>query len=196
MRAAAILMATLLAWATLATAQEGPKSPSPQPTPTTPAGPTTTTGRVGVLVSGGAYVGEVAPDFELDGSKGQSVRLSRLRGDWVVLVFTDRRMQLTDLATVAADLKLLGGVFLGVCAEKARTIEKAQEKNPLPFTVLADPTHEVSAMYGVYDRVHSATSPGCFVLDRRGVVRLSVLGQVVPPEQVLELAKIPIGATQ
>jgi mycoredoxin-dependent peroxiredoxin len=195
MRAIIILMAATLTWVTLAVAQqEDPKRTVPSPNPASPGIPSPYPNTVNV--AGDAFVGELAPDFELDGSKGAPVRLSRLRGDWVVMVFAARRAQFQDLALKAAELRLLGGVYLGVCDEKARSIEKAQADMPLPFLVVADPTGEVSAMYGLYDRVRTTTMPGFFVIDRRGVVRLSVLGQQVPADDMLDLARIPMGVVQ
>jgi peroxiredoxin len=194
MRTAAFCMAAALVWVSLAAAQEGPKNPTPLPPPSAnPAGPAPgSPSRSGVNVSGAAYLGEAAPDFELDSSTGRPVRLSKLRGDWLVLVFAERRDHLLDLGAKAAELRALGGVFLGVCDEKSGTLERAQANRPLPFTVAADPTGEVSAMYGLYDRVHTTTLPGFFVLDRRGVVRLAVIGQQVPADDLLELAKVSI----
>ncbi len=198
MRSAAILMVAMLMCATLAAAQEGPKRPppTPQPAPTPETGQPESPGRASINVAGDAFIGELAPDFELDGSQGQPVQLSKQRGDWVVMVFAERRTDLMQLASVVADLRLLGGKFVGICDEKARTLEHAQERDPLPFQVLADPTGEVSAMYGCYDHVHSTTTPGFFVLDRRGTVRLTVLGQPVPAAEIVSLTKIPMGATQ
>src|SRR5438128_1679360 len=39
-------------------------------------------------------VGERAPDFELDQIDGTPLRLSKLRGDWVMLFFVERRESL------------------------------------------------------------------------------------------------------
>jgi len=148
-----------------------------------------------VNVAGDAFVGESAPDFELDASHGRPQRLSKLRGDWVVLVFAERRAGFAGLETLYGALRRDGAKVLGVCDEKAHTLVRAQERDPLPFTIAADPTGEVSAMYGLYDRIHTTTTPGFFVIDRRGTVRLSVLGESVPPEQMLELARIPMGSS-
>jgi peroxiredoxin len=194
MRTAAFCMAAALFWATLAAAQVGPKTPDPLP----PTGPQTTDpaapspSRTGVNVAGAAALGETAPDFELDGASGHPVKLSKLRGDWVVLVFAERRDHLLDLGAKAADLRALGAVILGVCDEKSGTLSREQQRRPLPFLVAADPTGEVSAMYGLYDRIHTTTEPGFLVLDRRGVVRLAVVGQQLPADDVFELARMSI----
>ncbi len=197
MRAIAILMATTLAWATLAAAQEGPKT-TPQPPATSTAGTATPANpsRSGNTIGGAVFVDEMAPDFELDGSLGRLVQPSKLRGDWVVMVFSERREGLQELASIFGPLRRLGAVIVGVCDENARTLQKAHEREPWPFVVAADPSGEVSAMYGVYDRLHSTTGSGFFVIDRRGVVRLAVIGPPVPPDEILSLAKIPMGAAQ
>lgn len=197
MRVLPLLVAAALLWPTLAVAQEGPKTAAPQRPPSAAPGTTTeaSPSRSGVNVAGDAFVGESAPDFELDGSAGRPVRLSKQRGDWVVLVFAERRDTLLDLAAIYGSLRRLGAQILGVCDEKAHTLVKGQARDPLPFAILADPTGEVSAMYGLYDRVHTTTLPGFFVIDRHGVVRLSVLGQSLPPEQILELARVPMGSS-
>ena len=54
------------------------------------------------------YVGEPAPDFELDGSQGRPVRLAHLKGYWILLVFADRRADLTPLKEIEPDLRRLG----------------------------------------------------------------------------------------
>lgn len=193
----ALLVAAVLSGSTLAVAQEGPKTGAPTPPPSASPGTAHEAGpaRSGINISGDAFVGEAAPDFELDSSMGHPLRLSRLRGDWVVLVFAERREQLLDLATLYGAMRRLGAQLIGVCDEKAHTLVRGNEREPMPIHLLADPTGEVSSVYGVYDRIHSTTQPGVFVIDRRGVVRLSVLGHDLPPEQILELARVPMGAS-
>ena len=68
-------------------AQENPKSPPPV-TPDRPAATRNPHGQLGAI--GKVFIGDLAPDFELDGSHGVPVKLSRLRGDWLLLVFADR----------------------------------------------------------------------------------------------------------
>ena len=173
---------------TLAQETRTPQRPAPTPTPQT-AEPSPHTG---ATVTGQVFVGERAPDFELDGSKGQPVKLSRLRGDWVLLVFADRKEDLAPLRESWADLRPLGIQPVGVCNEKARTLEIYNARNPLPFPLLADVTGEISAMYGLYDHAHSSTRPGFLVLDREGVVRMAVLGQQLPVGDITRLAQYAI----
>jgi peroxiredoxin len=110
----------------------------------------------------------------------------------VLLVFADRKEDLAPLRESVNDLRPLGIQLLGVCNEKARTLEIYNARNPVPFPLLADVTGEISAMYGLYDHAHSSTRPGFLVLDRDGVVRMAVLGQQLPVGDITRLAQYAI----
>ena len=138
------------------------------------------------------YVGEGAPDFELDGSRGRPVQLSSLRGTWIVLAFADRRQSLAGLRAIHPELGALGAQLVGVCHEKPGTLVSSSRRDSLPFLMLADVTGEISAMYGLYDLDRSATVPGFLVLDRQGVVRMAVLGKQLPSTDISRLARLAI----
>jgi len=146
----------------------------------------------GAIIAGQVFVGERAPDFVLDASSGVPVKLSSLRGDWVLMVFADRKEDLAPLRQSTGDLRPLGMRLVGICNEKARTLETYNARNPLPFPMLADVTGEISAMYGLYDHARSSTRPGFLVLDRDGVVRMAVLGQQLPVGDITRLAQYAI----
>ncbi|HEY3217270.1 MAG TPA: peroxiredoxin family protein [Candidatus Eisenbacteria bacterium] len=141
---------------------------------------------------GHVYVGERAPDFELTSSRGRSVVLSKLRGDWVLLNFAEDRRRFSELRSIRDSLAELGVVMLGVCRDQPQALRTYAQRDSIPFELLADPTGEISALYGLFDFVHTATVPGFIVLDRRGVVRLGLLGQSLPPDQVAELVRFTI----
>jgi peroxiredoxin Q/BCP len=141
---------------------------------------------------GQVFVGETAPNFELDGSQGNPVKLSKLRGTWIVLAFADRRQQLGNLRDNIPELRQLGAQFVGVCHEKSQTLVSFVQRDSIPFLMLADVTGEVSAVYGLYNHELSETRPGFFVLDRKGAVRMAVLGQLLPGTDIARLARIAI----
>jgi len=172
----------------VALAQPDNKTPTtvmPDPTPTSSgAAP------VGQLrVGGSVLVGEPAPDFDLWGSRNRELRLSRTRGDWVLLAFADRRESLGELTAVRSELKGSGVTILGVCHDKPQTVRTYTEKNKIPFEILSDVTGEVSSIYGLYDGGGRRILPGFVVLDRQGIVRMALLGTRLPPDQVVEIVR-------
>jgi peroxiredoxin len=145
-------------------------------------------------VEGRVLVGDVAPDFDLTSSRDRVIRLSKQRGDWVLLVFAPDRDDFAAYSTVNSDLAAIGVRLLGVCRENPQTLRTVAEKNGIPFEMLADATGEISSMYGLYDGARRCCIPGFLVLDRRGVVKLAVSGQQVPVNQVLSLTALTVAA--
>ena len=100
--------------------------------------------------------GQPAPDFELESDGGERVRLSSLRGKPVVLYFYPKddtpgcTQQACDIRDSWAEFEERGAVVLGVSPDTVESHEKFRTKYDLPFTLLADPDHEVSELYGVW----------------------------------------------
>lgn len=168
-----------------------PKAPPPSQPPHEP-GPQPHNPPAQGHILGQIYLGERAPDFELDGSRGAPVMLSRLRGDWVLLTFADRRDSLIRLRDVERELNELGVRIVGICREKAYNLENAARRDSASFLMLADVTGEVSAAFGLYDSLHGLVEPGFVLLDRTGVVRSAFFGQTLPPIEVARLARFAI----
>ena len=170
-------------------AQESPKAPPPM------AGnerePSARNPHAQLGMSGRVYIGDLAPDFELDGSRGARVRLSRMRGDWLLLVFSERRDQFVNLRAIQKDMDALGVRVVGVCHEKARTLDNYVDRDSVPL-MLADVTGEVSTMYGLYDSLRRQTVPGFMVLDREGIVRIAFSGQLLPPDEIARLTHFAV----
>jgi len=100
--------------------------------------------------------GKPAPDFELRSDTGETVKLSDFHGRPVVLYFypkddtpgcTTEACEFRDAYDVFRDR---GAEVLGVSPDDVRSHEKFKKKYELPFTLLADPTHEVAEQYGVW----------------------------------------------
>ena len=189
MRPAVLLFAVCLALPSQVMAQKDQK-PSTPPTTTAPSegGPAPTR----VRIRGELVIGDRAPDFELDASNGKPLRLASLRGDWVLLVFDSRKEDVARLQPVNTELKSIGVKVVGVCDEKAYHLESFARRESFPYPLLADPTGEISAIYGLFDGERSTTGPGFLLLDRDGVVRMAILGQRFPPDDVLHLIRFAI----
>jgi thioredoxin-dependent peroxiredoxin len=141
-----------------------------------------------------------APDFELATDVGERVRLSDLRGRPVVLYFypADDTPGCTRQACEIRDewsrFRERGAVVLGVSPDDETSHARFRDKYSLPFTLLADPAHEVAEEYGVwiernrYGRKSMGIERSTFVIDEDGNVA-RILRRVKPEghaERVLE----------
>ncbi len=142
-----------------------------------------------IRVSNRATVGEAAPGFELASASGAQVKLSRFRGDRVMLMFADRREAFSPYRAVADSLRAEGVFLVGVCHGSPRSLRLIAQRDSLRFELLSDPTGEVAAIYGAYDFASSTTLPGYVLVGRLGIVRMVVLGQTLPPGDLLKLTR-------
>ncbi len=137
--------------------------------------------------------GDQAPDFELSDQDGQPVRLSSLRGKTVVLYFYPKAdtpgctTQACGIRDRRADYDAAGAVVLGVSPDQPAKLRKFADKHGLPFTLLADPDHEVAEAYGVwveksmYGKKYWGNERTTFVIGPGGVIE-RVLRKVKPAE--------------
>jgi len=135
------------------------------------------------------WVGDKAPDFELDGSQGQPVRLRDLAGQWAEMVFTENRTTLGPLKGIDADLRKLGVRLYGICKDGSAALKTYAEHERLPFVLLSDLTGQISQLYGMYDAEDGAIQPGIVLIDPQGVVRMTFLGPPLHSDEVLQLAR-------
>jgi len=123
-----------------------------------------------------------APDFTLHSDEGQDVTLSDLRGQPVVLYFYPKddtpgcTTQACGLRDVYGEIRERGATVLGVSPDSVASHVEFKEKYGLPFTLLADPEHEVSELYGVwvernaYGKKPMGINRSTFVIDADGNV--------------------------
>jgi peroxiredoxin Q/BCP len=132
--------------------------------------------------------GKPAPDFELQSDTGGTVKLSELRGRPVVLYFypkddtpgcTTEACEFRDAYDVFRDR---GAEVLGVSPDDVASHEKFKTKYGLPFTLLADPDHEVADKYGVWGerkfagKTYMGINRSTFVIDADGKVARAMVG--------------------
>lgn len=101
-------------------------------------------------------IGDMAPDFTLQDDAGQSVTLSQLRGQTVVIFFypKDDTPGCTTQACGFRDnyqaLIASGAQVLGISPDDVKSHAKFKQKFNLPFPLLADINHTVCEAYGVW----------------------------------------------
>jgi thioredoxin-dependent peroxiredoxin len=147
--------------------------------------------------------GKPAPDFELASDAGERVKLSAFRGKPVVLYFYPKddtpgcTTQACGIRDVYADFRGRGAVVLGVSPDDEASHVTFKEKYSLPFTLLADPDHEVAEKYGVwkerntYGKKSMGIERSTFVIDAEGQVA-KVMRRVKPDTHAADvLAALP-----
>jgi peroxiredoxin Q/BCP len=132
--------------------------------------------------------GTPAPDFELTSDSGESVKLSALRGRPVVLYFYPKD-DTPGCTTEACEFRDAYDVFrergaevLGVSPDDVTSHEKFKTKYELPFTLLADPDHQVAEKYGVWGekkfagKSYMGINRSTFIIDAEGNVARAMVG--------------------
>jgi peroxiredoxin Q/BCP len=127
--------------------------------------------------------GKPAPDFELTSDTGETVKLSDLRGQQVVLYFYPKddtpgcTTQACGIRDAYAEFEREGAVVLGVSPDDEKSHVKFKDKYELPFALLADVDHTVSEEYGVWgersfaDKKYMGVSRSTFVIAEDGTVK-------------------------
>jgi thioredoxin-dependent peroxiredoxin len=141
--------------------------------------------------------GQEAPDFELTSDSGERVRLSQFRGKPVVLYFYPRddtpgcTAQACGIRDSYDEFTESGAVVLGVSPDEESSHVKFKQRYGLPFTLLADPEHEVAEQYGVWGerkymgKTYWGVERSTFLIDEDG--RIAEVMRRVKPDTHAEL---------
>jgi peroxiredoxin len=130
--------------------------------------------------------GATAPDFELNATPDQAVRLADFRGHPLIMAFypADWSPVCTDQMAlyneVLPEFRRHGAELVGISVDGAWCHSAFAENRHLHFPLLADfePKGEVSRRYGAYDSSVGMSKRALFVLDSEGVIRWSYLSPV------------------
>jgi peroxiredoxin Q/BCP len=142
--------------------------------------------------------GVQAPNFQLEDSDGKLHKLSDYAGETIVIYFYPKddtpgcTKEACSFRDSYADFKRAGVTVIGISPDKVDSHKKFKDKYELPFTLLADPDHQVCEAYGVwgpkksfgreYDGVYRTT----FIVDSEGMIK-KVFENVKPSEHSLEV---------
>ncbi len=116
-----------------------------------------------------------APDFELKGLDGRTVRLSELRGKAILLNFWSTtcppcRWEIPDMEKLVGLMSGKPFELLAVTADPARGVEKFLSRNGHNIPVYLDETGLVHQQYGAF------SLPATFVISPEGIVVNKVVG--------------------
>lgn len=148
-----------------------------------------------------AAEGQPAPDFDLEATRDDRVRLSSLQGRPVVVYFypKDNTPGCTQEGQEFRDLypqfQGLGAEVIGISRDSLRAHTNFADKYEFPFPLVSDPDEQACAAFGVLKEktnkqgeTVNGVERSTFVLDAEGVIRHAHRGVKVPghAQQVLD----------
>jgi peroxiredoxin Q/BCP len=122
----------------------------------------------------GPRAGDVAPDFELDGTDGR-FHLAEHRGERVVLLFYPGdetpvcTKQFCSYRDRADDMSALDATVVGISGQDVASHHDFVSHHGLTVPLLADPDRAVARSYGVARPV-LGTQRATFIVDEAGVI--------------------------
>jgi len=129
-------------------------------------------------------VGKAAPKFSLQNQRGETIKLSDLKGKNVVLYFYPKAMTpgctvqacgIRDSKKAFADLDT---VVLGVSPDPFPRLARFEDKQDLNFDLLSDEDHAITEAYGCWGlkkfmgREFMGVLRTTFVIDKKGKIAL------------------------
>jgi len=153
-------------------------------------------------------VGDKAPAFSASTHTGERIRLSMLKGQYVVLYFYPKdntpgcTVEAKAFRDAADELAAAGAVVLGVSPDSAESHCKFIERFGLNFQLLVDEDHAIAEKYGVwveknmYGRKYMGVQRATFLINPKGSV-VAVWPKVRPEghaDQVLKALEEAVSA--
>lgn len=134
----------------------------------------------------GLDVGNLAPDFTVRTINGQSVTLSELRGQVVLLNFWGTwcgpcRREMPEFQDAYEQYKDDGFTILALAVrDRLDAVYEFRSEFGLTFPIAMDEGNQITDLYGV------VSQPSTYIIDEAGIIRHRVFGLVLP-EQLQEM---------
>ena len=126
---------------------------------------------------------EAAPAFDLPATSDQTISLSGLKGNKVVLYFYPRdatpgcTTESQNFRDAIEGFTKAGAVILGISQDSVQSHEKFKAKQAMPFELLSDEAGDVCRAYDVirlkkmYGKEFEGIERSTFIIDEKGVLR-------------------------
>lgn len=145
-------------------------------------------------------VGQLAPDFEMEGVVGSDFKTKGLydyRGKWLVLFFWPLDFtficptEVTAFSKRINEFKEIGAEILGVSIDSKFThLAWTEQIGKINYPMLSDITKAVSREYGVLIEDQGIALRGLFIIDPEGVLRYQVVHDLSIGRNVDEVLRV------
>lgn len=127
--------------------------------------------------------GQKAPDFTLADTNEDSVKLSDMKGKWIVLYFYPKdntpgcTIEAMEFSSLKKDFEKLNAIVLGVSKDSCASHQKFTEKKNLTINLLSDENLRIQKLYGVWKlkkfmgREFMGTIRTTFLIDPAGNIK-------------------------
>ena len=144
--------------------------------------------------------GDIAPDFTLLDSEGNTASLSDFKGNKVIIYFYPKddtsgcTKEACNFRDNYSQLKEKNVVVIGISKDSVSSHVKFKNKYDLPFILLSDPNHQVIETYGaygekkMYGRTYMGTIRMTYLVSEEGLI-LKIYDKVKPDKHVEEILK-------
>jgi len=128
-------------------------------------------------------IGDKAPDFSMQASKGETLNLAAFKGKNIVLYFYPKddtpgcTIEAKDFRDNIKTFEKANTVVIGVSKDTVASHDKFKEKYCLPFALGADEDGSVCEAYGtwveksMYGKTYMGIERATFLIDAKGIVR-------------------------
>lgn len=129
-------------------------------------------------------INSLVPDFEVDAYQNDNIKkikLSDYKGRWVVLIFYPADFtfvcptELEDAQNYYEEVKKIGGEIMSISTDTVFVHKAWHDNSPsinkIEYPMLADPTGNISRMFGTYIEKEGLSLRGTFIIDPDGVLK-------------------------
>jgi thioredoxin-dependent peroxiredoxin len=142
-------------------------------------------------------IGDKAPDFSLGDGSGNTVCLSEIIGDAVVVLYFYPKNNTPGCTREACsfrdnyqDFSDLGAEVIGISSDTGSSHADFSSRLHLPFILLSDPDGAVRKAYGVSKTFGLLPGRVTFIIDRTGIIRHVFSSQFRAQKHVDEAIRI------
>ena len=127
--------------------------------------------------------GDKAPAFTANDQDGNTVKLSALKGQRVVLYFYPKddtsgcTVESLEFSALAKEFEAAGAIVVGMSPDPVKSHDRFRAKHQLAQPLASDESKTTLAAYGVwveksmYGRKYMGVERSTFLIDREGVIR-------------------------